>query len=280
VEGQLGRDLQTALSDLDIVEMLYADVDITDAGAVRRAVSASRPDWVVNCAALTNVDRCETERDAAFAVNATGAGNVAAAAAEAGAKLVHVSTDYVFDGGKTSPYRESDPTGPLNVYGASKLAGESFVADACAAHYIVRTSGLYGRHECWGKGTNFVRTMLRLARDHTRLKIVRDEVLTPTFTEDLSAHIRSIVDTRPDSGIYHATNDGACSWFDFATEIFRLTAQPIELEGITSAEWGAPAKRPAYSVLENGALREAGLDRFPHWKDALARYLAPGGGAA
>ena len=146
----------------------------------------------------------------------------------------------------------------------------------CPRHYIVRTSGLYGSHKCWGKGTNFVETMLKLARDHTRLKIVNNEILTPTFTEDLAVHVCKIVEKQPEFGVYHATNEGECSWFDFATEIFLVTGTPIAIEGISSAEWGAPAKRPAYSVLENAALEAAGLNQFADWQNALGRYLTRG----
>jgi dTDP-4-dehydrorhamnose reductase len=276
VEGQLGRDLQAQLSDFDVVEMLYESVDITDGERVRSAVDGVAPDWVINAAAMTHVDRCESERDLAFAVNAEGARHVARAAAANGAKLIHISTDYVFDGKKTTPYVETDTPGPINVYGESKLGGEKYVESECPLYYIVRTSGLYGRHECWGKRTTFVRTMLRLARDHTRLKVVNDEVLTPTYTEELASHVRRIVENHPPAGIYHATNEGRCSWFDFATEIFRLSNIPIEIEPIPAAEWGAPARRPAWSVLDNGALEAAGLNGFTSWKDALARYLASG----
>jgi dTDP-4-dehydrorhamnose reductase len=274
IEGQLGRDIERTLKDHDLSGPLYDELDITDEDRVEAAVSGAAPDWVINSAAMTNVDKCETEQELARAVNAAGAHNAARAAAAAGASLIHISTDYVFDGAKNGPYVETDDPRPLNVYGETKLAGEQFVARACPDHYIVRTSGLYGTHECWGKGTNFVETMLRLSRDHTRLQIVRDEVLTPTFTEDLAGHILRMIENRPPWGIYHATNDGRCSWFDFATEIFRLESVPIELEGITSAVWGAPARRPANSVLENAALKSADLDEFPGWRDALERYLS------
>ena len=274
IQGQLGRDIEHALADQEVTGPLYEELDVTDGDRVEAAVADAAPDWVVNCAAMTNVDKCETERELAYDINAAGAHNAARAAAAAGAGLVHISTDYVFDGAREGPYVETDDPRPLNVYGESKLAGERFVARSCPDHYIVRTSGLYGTHECWGKGTNFVETMLRLSRDHTRLRIVRDEVLTPTFTENLAVHVRRMIESRPPWGVYHATNDGRCSWFDFATEIFRLECVPIELEGITSAEWGAPARRPANSVLENAALKKAGLDEFPGWRDALERYLS------
>jgi dTDP-4-dehydrorhamnose reductase len=274
IQGQLGRELELVLSDFHVIPMLYEQVDITDAGAVRNAVTTADPDWVINAAAMTQVDKCETEEPLAYEVNALGARHVARATGEVDARLVHVSTDYVFDGAKNGPYVETDVPRPLNVYGKTKLAGERFVQTECATSYVVRTSGLYGTHECWGKGTNFVETMIRLSRERTELKVVHDEVLTPTFTEDLAVHVRRIIESAPPVGIYHATNEGSCSWFDFATEIFRQTGTPITLEGITSAEWGAPAKRPANSVLENAALEAAGLNAFADWRDALGRYLA------
>lgn len=274
IQGQLGRDLELALSDFQVIPMLFEEVDITDVEAVRKAVTTAGPDWVINAAAITHVDKCETEERLAYDVNALGARHVARAACQVDARLVHVSTDYVFDGAKDGPYVETDVPRPLNVYGTTKLAGERFVQTECTTCYIVRTSGLYGTHECWGKGTNFVETMIRLSRERTELKVVRDEVLTPTFTEDLAVHIRRIIEHSPPVGIYHATNEGSCSWFDFATEIFCQTGTPIALEGITSAEWGAPAKRPTNSVLENAALKEAGLNVFADWRDALGRYLA------
>lgn len=274
IQGQLGRDLELELAGWTVVGMRFEEVDVTDGDAVGEAVSEAAPDWVINAAAMTHVDNCETNERQAWEVNALGARYVARAAHAAGASLIHVSTDYVFDGTKGTPYIESDAPRPLNVYGATKLAGEWFAADACPAHYILRTSGLYGVHPCWGKGANFVETMLNLARDRTELQIVRDEVLTPTFTEDLATHIRRVIDTVPPPGVYHATNEGQCSWFDFATEIFRIVGVPISLEGITSEQWGAPARRPANCVLENAALKREGIDQFSNWKDALARYLA------
>jgi dTDP-4-dehydrorhamnose reductase len=274
IQGQLGRDLESALSDFHVIPMLYEDVDVTERERVAGAVASAAPDWVINAAAMTHVDNCETDERLAWQVNALGARYVARAAADAGARLVHVSTDYVFDGTKGDAYVETDTPRPLNVYGVTKLAGEWFARDAGPRHYIVRTSGLYGTHECWGKGTNFVESMLRLARDRSELKIVRDEVLTPTYTEDLAAQIRRMIEAQPAWGVYHATNEGRCSWFDFATEIFRQTNTPIAIEGITSAEWGAPAARPANSVLENAALKAAGINILPDWQDALERYLA------
>jgi dTDP-4-dehydrorhamnose reductase len=273
VQGQLGRDIEVALSGHEVLPILYEDVDITDRETVRRAVTGLAPDWVINAAAMTHVDRCETEERAAFEVNALGARYTAEASSAAGARLIYVSTDYVFDGRKGTPYNEDDLPRPLNVYGNTKLAGEYFSSAACPDHYILRTSGLYGTHECWGKGTNFVETMLSLAKKRSSIRVVRDEILTPTFTEDLAALLAALIETPPAPGVYHATNQGQCSWYDFATEIFMCTRTPIELEGITAKEWGAPARRPANSVLENARLQAAGFDTFPDWRDALARYL-------
>ena len=274
IQGQLGRDLETILSDHEIIPMLFEAVDITDRPAVEKAVVAAKPDWVVNSAAKTHVDRCETEEASAFEVNALGARFAALAAAEAGARLIHVSTDYVFDGSKGKPYVETDEPRPINVYGASKFAGELLVRAACPQHFILRTSGLYGVHECWGKGTNFVETMLKLAATKDELQVVNDEILTPTYTEDLADQIRVLINDPPVFGIYHATNEGSCSWFDFASEIFARSGVSVSLSPIPSSQWPAPARRPANSTLENSALKKAGLNRFPDWRDALERYMA------
>jgi dTDP-4-dehydrorhamnose reductase len=264
-EGQLGCDLQAVFSGHTIESISHDRTDITNADAVSAVLGEIRPAWVINAAAMTNVDLCESEEDTAFAVNADGAGNVAAVCAGLAARLIHISTDYVFDGGQTSPYRESDATHPLSVYGRSKLEGERRVAATTNDYYTVRSSGLYGTHECRGKGgRNFVETMLDLASRKTALTVVDDEVLTPTFTEDLAERIARIVQTSPPPGIYHATNDGQCSWFEFAGEIFRAAGVTIDLQKTTAAKWNAPAKRPAYSVLDNSALRDAGINSMPH----------------
>lgn len=274
IQGQLGRDLELALSDHEIVPMLYEEVDITSRPAVDQAVAAAKPDWVINSAAKTHVEKCETEEASAFAVNAVGARYAALAAAAAGARLIHLSTDYVFDGGKGEPYVETDEPHPINMYGASKFAGELLVREACPSHYILRTSGLYGVHECLGKGTNFVETMFRLAAEKDELTVVNDEVLTPTFSEDLAGQIRALINDPPGFGIYHATNEGSCSWFEVASEIFARAGLSVSLSPIPSSQWPTPTRRPANSTLENAALKKAGLNRFPDWRDALGRYLA------
>lgn len=273
-DGQLGRDLQTALSAHEVEPVPHDAADVTDAAAVSAAIERIAPAWIINAAAMTNVDLCETEAERAFAVNGEGARHVAAGCAAAGARLIHVSTDYVFDGRKRKPYVETDATNPLNVYGRSKLAGERAVTAATPAHFIVRSSGLYGAHPPRGKGgSNFVETILRLAGERRSLRVVEDEVLAPTFTEDLAAVIARLIRKEPPYGVYHATNDGECSWFEFAVEVLRVAGVKAEVARTTAAEWNAPARRPHYSVLANAALHGAGIDTLPNWRDALARYM-------
>jgi dTDP-4-dehydrorhamnose reductase len=272
-DGQLGMDILESLQHLDPIPLTYPSVDISKRKQIQSILGEHQPDWIINSAAWTHVDRCEEEDASAFEVNALGARYVAEASESMQAKLIYISTDYVFDGEKKQPYIESDPPAPLNVYGLSKLAGEHFTRYSCSHHYILRTSGLYGLNTCWGKGTNFVDKMIELGGKNESLKVVEDEVLTPTFTEDLAEQIRTLIETPPPVGIYHATNEGECSWFDFACEIFSLAGIKVEVQKTSAAEWSAPARRPAYSVLENQALKQAGLNKFPHWTDALARFL-------
>ncbi len=275
VDGQLGRALGATLAAAhEIVPVDRGRADLRDASAVATAVRDSRPQWVINCAAITHVDRCETEPLAAFEVNAVGAYHVAGAAAETGARLMHVSTDYVFDGAKPTPYIEDDVARPLNAYGASKLAGEWFVQSASDASVIVRSSGLYGRYRCSGKGTSFAETILSRARQGQPLRVVSDERLTPTFTEDLAAQMGLMIEHGVPAGVYHATNAGACSWYEFAVELLRLAGVRDSISPIPASEWKSPTRRPANSVLENRALASLNLDRMPDWRDALARYVA------
>lgn len=272
VSGQLGRDVAASMPGHDVVSIDHARADIRDAASVVQAVRATRPDWVINCAAMTHVDRCETEVLPAFDVNALGAANVALGAAASGARVLHLSTDYVFDGTTLRAYHEADPPRPINVYGMSKLSGEWAVRAENARACVVRSSGLYGHHVCRGKGTNFVETMLTRAATGT-LRVVSDETLTPTFTEDLARRIAAMIGRGVAPGVYHATNAGACSWFEFAQEIVRLAGMDTHVEPIRAADWKAAARRPANSVLENRALASLGFDPMPDWRDALARYM-------
>lgn len=273
-DGQLGCDIMLAFRDERPVPLTEREIDVTNSAQVKSVLSSLRPDFVINTAAFTDVDRCETEEEPAFAVNALGAKHVAECCDAIGATLVHISTDYVFNGQKKTPYKENDTSAPINVYGATKRAGEIYVQTTCKSHYIVRTSGLYGTAPCIGKrGRNFVDTMLTLARERDRLKVVSDEVLTPTFTEDLAGQLRVFLDGSLPFGVYHATNEGTCSWYAFAKTIFEMADIAVQVEKIGSAEWGAPAKRPAYSVLENAKLLKFRKCTMPHWGDALERYL-------
>ena len=273
VSGQLGSDVAVALSSHAVVPINETDADIRDEHVVFEAVRDARPDWVVNCAAMTHVEGCEKDPLTAFDVNARGAGNVARAATRAGARLVHISTDYVFDGERSEPYHADDLPRPLNLYGASKLAGEWAVRGEGGAHIIVRTTGLYGFNACIGKGTNFVETMVKRADSGAATRVVNDEVLTPTFSVDLAAQLRLMLERDAPAGVYHATNAGSCSWFEFAREIFALRGATPAPEPISAAEWNSPVRRPRYSVLDHRALAALDLDIMPHWRDALARYM-------
>lgn len=269
--GQLGRDLvrvfsgNTAVNDVD-------RCDITDLEAVRRVVSHESAAAVINCAAMTDVPGCESNDALAFKVNAIGAKHVAIACEEKDLPLVHISTDYVFDGNKRDPYVESDLPNPLNVYGLTKLAGEYYVANWCTKHMIVRSSGLYGIHECQGKKTNFVEAMLRLAGQKDVVHVVDDEVLTPTYTLDLAQQIKILLDHGV-HGIFHATNNGACSWYEFARAIFQMAGVGVRVERITSAAFGSPVRRPAYSVLQNQRLQNLRIDVMKPWTEALRDYF-------
>jgi dTDP-4-dehydrorhamnose reductase len=273
VSGQLGSDVAAALTSHDVVPIDETRADIRDERVVAEAVRDARPQWVINCAAMTHVEGCERDPLSAFDINARGAGNVAKAATAAGARTVHISTDYVFDGARSEPYHEDDLPRPLNIYGASKLAGEWAVRAADARHVIVRTTGLYGFNACIGKGTNFVETMLKRAESGAATRVVNDETLTPTFSVDLAAQIRVMIEHDVPAAVYHATNSGSCSWFEFAREIFARHGAANHPAPVSAAEWNSPVRRPRFSVLEHRALAALGLDIMPPWRDALARYL-------
>lgn len=264
--GMLGRTLRSRWSDWNPVPVDLADCDITDLDAVRRVFGAIRPEVVVHTAAMTAVDACESNRELAFKVNATGSANVATACREVGARLVAISTDYVFDGRSGRPYREDDPTGPATVYGCSKMAGEQAIREILPErHVIARTAWLYGPG-----GPSFVETMLKLA-DGTRpeLKVVDDQRGNPTSTAALADILRKLI-LRPDlHGIFHTSCEGECTWYEFACEIFRQAGVAQRVVPCTSAEFPRPAPRPANSSLDKAALRAAGLGPMPEWRAAL-----------
>jgi dTDP-4-dehydrorhamnose reductase len=242
------------------------DLDLTDEAAVRERVAADGPDAIVNCAAYTDVDGAESDARHAEAVNAAGAGHVAAAAQEVGARIVHVSTDYVFDGTKREPWVESDPVGPLGVYGETKLAGERLVAAANPAHAIVRTAWLFG-----AGGRNFVDTMLALGAQRDEVSVVTDQVGCPTWTGHLAEALVELAERPDETGILHATGGGQCSWNEFALEIFERAGLDCRVLPATSEQFARPARRPAYSVL--GSERRDPVT-LPRWDEGLAAYLA------
>ena len=271
--GQLGSELRQAFKGHDLVPLAHTDLELTDRAQVREALDKYRPGLILNTAAYHRVDECEDEAERAFAVNALAVRDLAIAAREIGAVLVHFSTDYVFDGRQSRPYREGDPPGPLSVYATSKLAGEFFVRAVLDRYFLIRTCGLYGTAGSRGKGGNFVETMLQLAREGREIRVVGDQVLTPTSAKELAKKVRKLVETGR-YGLYHITNSGECSWYQFASAILELAGLRARLSETTSAAYGARATRPAYSVLDNANLRSLGLDDLRDWRDALADYLS------
>lgn len=271
--GQLGRDLCPRLSG-EVVALSRARLDLTRPETIRPALEELRPDVFVNCAAYNFVDKAEAEPEAAFAVNAWGVRTLALVCRDLGCVLMHFSTDYVFglDETRRTPYAETDAPGPVSVYGLSKLAGEYVVRANCPRHFVVRTCGLYGVHGSGGKGTNFVETMLRVADQGKPLRVVADQTLTPSYTADVAAAAAALVQTDR-YGLYHLTNRGACSWFEFAAAIFELAGVNADLGPTTSQAYAAPARRPSYSVLANGAYDALSLPLPRPWRAALAAYL-------
>jgi dTDP-4-dehydrorhamnose reductase len=269
--GMLGQDLQKALSRRTVTSLGRADLDVTDLHAVCAAVAAH--DVVINASAYTKVDDAESHEADAFAVNATGAQNLAIAASEIGAKLVQVSTDYVFDGSATAPYDEATALSPISAYGRTKAEGERLAQAANPdGTYIVRTAWLYG-----AGGSNFAKTMLRLAANHDTVSVVTDQLGQPTWTGDLARQIVALLDADAAPDIYHATNEGEASWFDFTREIFRVVGlDPNRVKPTTSSEFVRPAPRPDYSVLGHDAWARTGIPPMRNWKAALSAAHSAG----
>lgn len=269
--GMLGQDLQQALVGRDVTALSRAELDVTDADAVRAAVAGH--DVVINAAAYTKVDDAEAHEDEAYAINATGAANLARAAAEHGAILVQLSTDYVFDGAATTPYPEDAPVNPVSAYGRTKAEGERLALEANPERtIIVRTAWLYGAH-----GPNFAKTMLRLAASHDTVSVVTDQVGQPTWTLDLARQIVALLDAGATSGIFNGTASGQASWFDFAKAVFRNAGlDPDRVTATDSSQFVRPAPRPAYSVLGHDSWRRAGLDPLRDWSIALTEAAHQG----
>jgi dTDP-4-dehydrorhamnose reductase len=273
-KGQLGTDLCRVLPATgdSVVPLTHGDVDVTNFDQVERVLSQIQPDVVISTAAFHKVEVCETEPMQSFAVNAIGPRNLGLTCRRLNAVLVHFSTDYVFSGHAQRAYSESDLPHPLNVYGVSKLAGEGMVALTWDRNFVIRTCGLYGVAGSSGKGGNFVETMLKKARGNDPLRVVHDQVLTPTFTGDLAEVVSQLIRTEA-FGLYHVSAEGQCSWYEFACKIFELENLEVDLKPVSSGEFPSPVRRPAYSVLSKAKVGKLGI-KMPHWEEGLSQYLS------
>ena len=267
--GQLGYDVERELERRGIEHLGTSsrELDITDRAAVEHLMQSYRPDAVVHCAAYTKVDLAEDEPERCWAVNADGTRNMAAACRKTGAKLLYISTDYVFPGTGERSYETGDPTGPVNTYGRSKLAGELAVQSLLEKYFIVRISWVFGKN-----GNNFVKTMLRLAETKADLSVVCDQIGSPTYTADLAPLLCDMVQTER-YGVYHATNEGTCAWSEFAEAIFELAGRQVVVHPIPTSAYPTRAVRPLNSRMSKERLRDNGFQELPEWKNALARYL-------
>jgi dTDP-4-dehydrorhamnose reductase len=272
-DGQLGTDIVKEYPRETLIPLTLEDLDVRDYEEVRRQFREYAPEVVINTSAYHRVDECEDYPDRALEVNALAVRNLALVCRDIDAILVHFSTDYVFDGEGDRPYTEADMPRPVSAYAISKLAGELFVRYLHDKHFILRLCGLYGVVGSLEKGTNFVETMLRLAREGKDISVVSDQTLTPTYTGVLAPRIKALIETKQ-YGLYHMTCEGECSWFEFAAAIFELSGLNATLSPTTSDVYKQPAKRPRYSVLENANLKKiSSVPPMPHWRDALADYL-------
>jgi dTDP-4-dehydrorhamnose reductase len=262
-KGQLGRELPEILLGRghEVVALSRRDLDVSDPGAVDRRIEGNPPELVINTAAFTNVDACEAEGELAYRINALGPRNLAQSCERVGCELLHVSTNYVFDGRSDRPYEPFDPPHPISAYGRTKLAGEEYVKHLSNRWYVVRSAGVYG------DGHNFVRTMLRVAREREDLEVKDDEFISPTHARDLAEGIADVVETGL-YGLYHLTNSGSCSWYEFSREIFSICGIDVEVVPVPSSEYPLPAARPA-----NGVLSSLGSPPLRHWREALTDYL-------
>lgn len=280
-KGQLGSQIINSIEasfianigDLSITALDSKELDITNHIVINEAIGNLQPDIIINCAAYTNVDQAEDDYEKAFQVNSLGPRNLAIAAEAIGAKLIHISTDYVFDGkgvivnGEKVPYREYDTTNPINVYGKTKLLGEDYVREFCSKYFIIRTSWLYGE-----KGNNFVKTIIGAAKEKGKLQVVNDQLGNPTYAGDLAEHILKLALT-DEYGLYHCTGKGICSWYDFAKKIIEYTKIPCEIEAVTSDMYKRRAQRPSYSCLDNMMLRSTIGDNMRKWQEALYDFI-------
>lgn len=268
-KGQLGTDVVSELAarGSEYISVDLPELDITDSAAVESFVSESGADAVIHCAAFTNVDIAETDKETCRRVNVEGTLNIARSCAKHDIKMLYISTDYVFSGEGDTPFETDSPTAPCNYYGVSKLEGEKAVSENCKKYFIVRISWVFGEN-----GKNFVKTMLRLSEDREEITVVNDQIGSPTYTKDLSRLLCDMIITDK-YGVYHATNEGFCSWAEFAAKIMELSGAKTRIIPVTSSEYKSVAKRPANSRLSKASIDINGFERLPHWNDALERYL-------
>ena len=271
--GQLGTDLSRVLTTHHVISCNHGDLDVTDADQVRTVLGESHPDVVINTAAYHKVDECESFPEKTFAVNAIGPRNLAQACRDAAITLIHISTNFVFDGCATQPYKEEDLPRPLSVYGAAKLSGEHLVRSTWNRHFLIRTTGLFGHSiGTGGKGPNFIELMIKLGTERGQVTVVKDQVMSPTSTEDLAQAISKLLGSDA-YGTYHITNSGYCSYLDFARKIYEKTGLDAEVKATTTAAYGAPAARPLYTVLDNSRVQSIGISALQSWEEALDIYL-------
>lgn len=271
-KGQLGVDVVNLLDKKhEVIGMDRQQLDVTNPEECTYVIQRLQPDVVIHCAAFTQVDLAEREADQAFLVNAKGSRNIAIASEVVGAKIVYISTDYVFDGSHTVPYHANDKTNPINVYGKSKLAGEHFIQSHSSKYYIIRTSWLYGKY-----GNNFVKTMLKLSSTRDEITVVADQLGSPTYTIDLVKFLANLIET-DHYGIYHASNTGSCTWYEFAQAIFKLSNIKINVHPCSTEEYQIAAPRPMYSVLDHNSILSHGFQDLRPWEEALRAYLLDNG---
>lgn len=273
--GQLGNDVSAAFVSTghNVSSLDHSLIEVSSLDSVQASLGQIQPDLIVNTAAFHHVEKCEADPSQAFAINAAGARDVAMVAESLGAKLIHVSTDYVFDGKTQTPYTEEALPAPLNVYGNTKLSGEMFVRSMSSRHFVVRVSAIYGSNPCRAKGgLNFVELMLKLSREREEIRVVDDEFVSPTPTSEIAGQLVALSQTS-EYGLYHATAEGSCSWYEFARAVFELSGSKIRLERARPGEFPAKVARPKYSVLENRALKRRSLNVFTNWEQGLATYL-------
>lgn len=268
-KGQLGLTLADVLSKHDLILTDREELDITSPSAVNKFVSEIKPNVIINAAAYTAVDQAETEKEIAYKINVAGAKNLASMAKKIGAIIIHISTDFVFDGKRKTPYTENDQPKPLSVYGQTKYDGEKAVEEIGGKYYIFRTAWLYSPY-----GKNFVKTMIRLGQEKDELKVVADQIGCPTYSYDLAKAIKNIIERKPAPpyGLYHFAGDGSCSWFEFAKEIIELSGGKAKVFETTAEEYGLPAARPAYSVLNCSKIKSLGIKTIP-WQESLKECL-------